>query len=95
MVIECVGFEAFLRRNDSPGTLFYLDPRYWGSEGDYSKALFQRADFERLAGVLEGGKGRFVLSINDVPEIREVFGGFQLTEVERSYTVGSKAWSRW
>lgn len=94
VVIECLDFEAFIRRYDSPGTLFYLDPPYWGSEGDYGKALFQRADFERLAGVLAGVKGRFVMSINDVPEIREVFGRFELNEVETSYTVGSKAGSR-
>lgn len=94
VVIECLDFEAFIRRYDSSGTLLYLDPPYWGSEGDYGKALFQRADFERLAGVLAGVKGRFVMSINDVPEVREVFSGFDLTEVETSYTVGSKAGSR-
>lgn len=32
--------------------------------------------------------------MNDVPEIREVFGRFDLTEVETSYTIGSKAASR-
>ena len=47
-----------------------------------------------MAGVLAVVKGRFVMSINDVPEIREMFGRFDLTEVETSYTVGSKAWSR-
>jgi DNA adenine methylase len=94
VVIECLDFEAFLRRYDGPGTLFYLDPPYWGSEGDYGKALFQRADFERLAGVLAGVKGRFVMSINDVPEIREIFGRFELVEVETSYSVGKQAGSR-
>lgn len=31
--------------------------------------------------------GRFILSINDVPEIRELFGAFELEPVELTYTV--------
>jgi len=29
-VIECLDYGAFIRRYDGPGTLFYLDPPYWG-----------------------------------------------------------------
>jgi len=94
VVIECLDFEAFIRRYDSPGTLFYLDPPYWGSEADYGKALFQRADFERMAVILADVKGMFVMSINDVPEVREVFGTFDLSEVETVYTIGNKHCSR-
>ena len=94
VVIECLDFEAFIRRYDSPGTLFYLDPPYWGSEGDYGKALFQRADFERLAGVLAGVKGLFVLSINDTSDIRAIFKGFRLEEITTCYTIANKADSR-
>lgn len=31
------------------------------------------------------------MSINDLPEIREVFGRFRLEEVETTYTVGDRA----
>ena len=54
VVIECLDFGAFLQRYDSPETLFYLDPPYWGSEGDYGKHLFSRQDFQRLSGILTG-----------------------------------------
>lgn len=37
-----MGFEAFVRRYDSPGMPFYLALPYWGSEDDCGKALFQR-----------------------------------------------------
>jgi DNA adenine methylase len=87
VVIECLDFEEFLRRYDKPTTLFYLDPPYHGSEGYYGKDMFSREDFARLAKALAGIKGRFLLSINDHPEIRATFKGFSLEEVETTYTV--------
>ncbi len=94
VVIECLDYGAFIARYDSPGTLFYLDPPYWGCEDDYGKAMFARGDFERLATQPAGIRGRFLMSINDLPEVRELFGGFEIEAVEVSYTVGRKAGSR-
>ncbi len=88
VVIECLDFGDFIRRYDSPKTFFYLDPPYWGCENDYGKSVFERADFQRIADLLAGIKGRFLMSINDVPEIREVFAGFRIEEVATTYTIG-------
>lgn len=90
VVIECLDFEEFLRRYDKPTTLFYLDPPYHGTEGYYGKEMFGREDFARLAKALAGLKGRFLLSINDCPETRAAFKGFQIDEVETTYTVRGK-----
>lgn len=87
VVIECLPYGDFIRRYDRPETLFYLDPPYWGGEQDYGKGMFDRADFERLAGVLKGIQGRFILSINDRPEVRALFEDFTLTEVSTTYSV--------
>lgn len=94
VVIECLDFEEFLRRYDKPTTLFYLDPPYHGSEGYYGKDMFSREDFARLAKTLAGIKGRFLLSINDHPEIRATFKGFNLEEVETTYTVRGQGSSK-
>lgn len=94
VVIECLNFDVFIDRYDGAGTLFYLDPPYWGSEDDYGKNLFAAGDFQRLADQLAGIEGRFVMSINDVPDIRDIFGRFELTPVETSYTVASKGAKR-
>lgn len=93
VVIECLPFEAFIPRYDRPHTLFYLDPPYYGCERDYGPALFTRADFEQLAALLAGIQGRFLLSLNDTPEVREIFAAFALESVETTYTVrgGGKA----
>lgn len=88
VVIEQLDWPAFLARYDGPETLFYLDPPYWGSEGDYGRELFGRDQFSALAEALKGLQGRFILSINDVPEIRELFGWAVIEEAELLYTVG-------
>ena len=36
---------------------------------------------------LAGIQGRFVLSLNDVPEVRAIFGAFHLAEVRTTYTI--------
>ena len=41
-----------------------------------------------MAEQLAGLKSSFVLSLNDVPEIRETFAGFTIERVETTYTVG-------
>ena len=58
-----------------------------GNEGDYGKELFAREDFEHLARVLCSIKGKFLLSLNDVPEVRETFSAFHIEAVETAYSV--------
>lgn len=89
VVIECLDFGAFIARYDAPGTLFYLDPPYYGCESDYGRTLFERADFARLADQLRSLKGQFVLSLNDRSEVREIFEGFTFSEVRTTYSIQS------
>jgi DNA adenine methylase len=49
--------------------------------------MFDKKDFERLAGLLGSIKGRFILSINDVPEIREIFAAFKIEMVQTTYSL--------
>lgn len=90
VTITCMDFAAFIDRVDRPGTLFYLDPPYYGCEGDYGRALFDRGRFEDLADQLARLKGRFILSLNDVPEVREIFGRFAMAEVKTTYSIAAK-----
>lgn len=88
VVIENLDWQAFIDRYDRPETLFYLDPPYHGSEDDYGRDLFGRDQFEVMAERLRALRGKFILSINDVPEIRKIFAEFAMEGAELTYTVG-------
>ncbi|APY14764.1 DNA adenine methylase [Brucella sp. 10RB9212] len=87
VVIENLDWQLFLDRYDRPETLFYLDPPYRGSEDYYGKAMFNRDQYEVMAERLARIKGRFILSINDVPEIRTIFSAFDIEDVSLTYSV--------
>ena len=91
VVIEHLDWSELLPRYDRRATLFYLDPPYWGSEDDYGSGLFGPADFARLAAALEALQGRFLLSINDVPEIRGLFAWADIEPIETWYGVAGGA----
>jgi DNA adenine methylase len=87
VVIERLDWSKFVARYDRAGTLFYLDPPYYECEGDYGKDLFSRDQFALIAEQLRGIKGRFMLSINDHPEVRRIFDGFDIEEVLTRYSI--------
>ena len=89
--VENRPYAQVLERFDKAGTLFYLDPPYWGCEDDYGVGIFQRDDFVRLAGILDSLKGRFIVSLNDRPEVREVFANFQIEAVPTRYSISARA----
>ncbi|WP_336800676.1 DNA adenine methylase [Kaistia sp. MMO-174] len=91
VVIECLPYAEFIRRYDRPGTLFYLDPPYAGSEDDYGKGVFGPADFERLADQLRSIAGQFILSINDTQAVRRAFEGFSIEEVRVAYSIAARS----
>lgn len=56
----------------------------------FIQAVFSEADFERLRDLLEAIQGRFILSINDTPLIRELFAGFAIEEVGVNYRLSGQ-----
>lgn len=94
VVIECLDWADLIPRYDGADTLYYLDPPYWGCETDYGKHMFSRDDFARLATMLAGIKGRFILSLNDVPDVRATFAAFHIASVATTYSVGGGSEAR-
>ncbi|GAB4197773.1 MAG: DNA adenine methylase [Thalassobaculales bacterium] len=88
VIIERLPWRDVLARYDRPSTLFYLDPPYWRHEHDYGPGLFDRSEFATLATALRALQGRFILSINDVAEIREMFSWAAIQPVEVAYSAG-------
>lgn len=94
VIVERLDYTAVIDRYDGAETLFYLDPPYWGCETDYGKEMFDRDDHDRMAQSLGQIRGRFLLSINDVPEIREIFRAFEIAEVRTTYTIAKQTGGR-
>jgi DNA adenine methylase len=93
VTIEHLPYGEFIARYDRAGTCFYLDPPYWGCENFYGDN-FSADDFPRLAAALAGICGKFILSINDVPEIRDIFKAFTIATVPTAYSMQSRAYKR-
>lgn len=73
MVIENKDFEKLIQQYDRPNTIFYLDPPYYETEDYYEDVGFGKADHERLCNALMQIKGKFLLSYNDCPQIRQLY----------------------
>jgi DNA adenine methylase len=82
--LECLPYQDILRKYDRPYTFFYLDPPYFNKP--YYKFNFTEQDYIELATGLKALKGKFLLSLNDTPEIRRIFSAFNIATIELVYT---------
>jgi len=88
VTIEQLPWSDFVRRYDGPGMLFYLDPPYDETEGYGTD--FSRDDYVAMADQLAGIQGRFILSINGTPFVRDCFARFEIQEVDTTWTLGAR-----
>lgn len=91
VTIENLPYDQLIKRYDGQQVLFYIDPPYWDCENDYGKGLFSKDDFTRLKEVLDQCQGKWLVSINNVPQIRELFKGYEFKEVQTSYSIASQS----
>ena len=84
--IEHLPWDKIVEKYDRPHTLFYLDPPYWETAG-YG-VPFEWTNFELMASLAASVEASMIISINDHPDIRQVFEALSLEEVEITYTVG-------
>jgi len=91
--LENLPYEKVLKRFDRPDTLFYLDPPYFGLS--LYRHNLTTADFEKMAERLAGLKAKFVLSLNDVPEVHRIFKQFRFREIDLFYTAQKIAGRRY
>ena len=71
---------------DCPHTLFYLDPPYWGTQG-YG-VEFGLEQYSLMAELARTIKGKMIISVNDIPEMRKVFEGLQMATAGVTYSLG-------
>lgn len=90
VMIENRDFETLITQYDFEDAFFYCDPPY--SQGcGYDVTSTKDFDHERLREVLGNIKGRFLLSYDDSPKIRELYKGFEMIEVERLNGINNRS----
>jgi len=85
--IENLSWDKFIQKYDRLESFFYIDPPY------HKKPVYKHnfkgiEDFIYMESVLNNTEGKWLLSINDHPEIREVFKNHNIKKVSLKYTVG-------
>lgn len=86
--IEQLPYGEVIRRYDHADALFYLDPPYDETTG-YG-VEFGRADYVAMAEQLGPIAGKFIMSINDTPFVREAFTAFDIQEVNTTWTISTR-----
>ena len=85
--IEHLHWADCIERYDSTKTLVYCDPPYFGTTG-YG-LTFDMAQYVRMAEIMRNMKGRMVVSVNDIPAMREAFADFEIEPLAIKYSKGT------
>jgi DNA adenine methylase len=85
VTVENLPWQDFIKCYDRQQTFFYLDPPYF--KAPYYAHNMELQDYQQLAEILSGIKAKFILRINDLPEMRETFNAFKIKPVVLKYSV--------
>ncbi|MGS4664856.1 DNA adenine methylase [Citrobacter farmeri] len=88
-LIEHLDWHQCIERYDRPHTLFYCDPPYWGTEG-YG-VEFGLENYDHMAELARSIKGKMIISVNDIPEMRQAFKGLNIQTVCINYSLSGKS----
>jgi len=92
--IEHLSFDELIPRYDTKDgdSYFFCDPPYYETKGysagrDGKKLLFGPQEHRVLRSILEKVRGKWLLTCNDHPEIRKLYDGYEMREVDVMYTM--------
>lgn len=73
-------YKSIIRKYDAPDAFFFIDPPY-----EDSKTLYKHEsmDFNELKGVLDGIKGKFLLTMNYSKNIKDLFKDYTVWKVKK------------
>jgi DNA adenine methylase len=82
VAIDNRDWRKVLAAHDRPTTLFFLDPPYMGGTIK-SYSAWTLDDMRELKLSLTKLKGKWLLTVNNTPELREMFAEFEVINIER------------
>ena len=83
--IENMAWDKCIASYDTPETLFYCDPPYWGT-GGYGMG-FELSEYYKMAELAKSIKGKMIVSVGDSELMRDIFSGLEILEVETTYKI--------
>lgn len=86
--IEKLDFRKCIEQYDRQNTFFYLDPPYYGLQ--YYRVKFSEKDHLDLREILGKTKGKWLLTYNSHPMIKQMYSGFNIREIEMPKTAPHK-----
>ena len=89
VVIENKDCLDIIRERDGPDSLIYCDPPYFDAESLYA-VDFPKEKHEELHWILSQCKGYIVVSYNDCPFIRSLYGDFYILAFRRNNPLSQK-----
>ncbi|ENX46659.1 MULTISPECIES: DNA adenine methylase [Acinetobacter] len=92
VTVENLSWDECLLKYDRPHSFMYADPPYWKLAG-YGME-FGLDQYQRMAELMKTCQSKIMLSINDHPEMREVFAELNISTTLIKYTVGNSEQSR-
>ena len=85
VLIENLSHDKFIQKYDRPDTFFYCDPPY--HKLPYYKHNMLLEDYIALSKQLQNIQGKFILSINNHPDMLEAFKPFNIKKTDILYTL--------
>lgn len=89
ITIENKSFDSLIPTYDSKDTFFYLDPPYRKTK-QYATGKFTDDQYQTLFDVLENVRGKWLMTINDDPYIRDLFKDYQVIDHDVLYTISKQ-----
>lgn len=81
--IDCLDFRRCIKNWDGPDTFFFIDPPYYGATKYRSRGpQFTTWDHEDLAKILAKVEAKWLLTLNDRPQVRKLYRGYRVTKVD-------------
>ncbi len=90
--VENLSFEKIIQKYDKKHSFFFCDPPYFETGGYTSK--FGEKEHLILRDKLINIEGKFLLTINDHPKVREWYEGFNIKEVKVNYSISREKKAR-
>ena len=89
VIVENLDWRHCLKTYDSDGTLFFCDPPYVGGKIK-SYAAWSQVQMAEFAGAIAAVLGDWIVTVNDSPENRALFGFGKMKRITRQRCIANK-----